>query len=154
MTSSSSTSSSSQDTTESESTDCDQVRVKHSKRSSTNPQQSEKTSALFDIFQKHYNSLVTMMGSCVSTIACKLYSKALISDDVLDQITDGHDTNSIKASKLVNSVKQRIKLNPEELKMFVQVFKEEPVLDSLTKEIEGLGINRYSAMGYGFRVHF
>ena len=95
----------------------------------------EKQSALFGIFRRHYNSLVTLTRTCVNTIADKLYSKSLISDDVLGQIITGHDADGTKASKLLYSVKQKLEVDPGKLRTLVEILREETVFDDLTKGI-------------------
>ncbi len=148
VTSSSTASSPSHDSTDSESPDTHQVtskKVKLSKKAVTKPSMSpahnpedkvDKQHALSAIFQRYYDSLVTTTGTCgVDTIANKLYSKNLISENVLGQVITGQDSDSIKASKVLYNVKERIKVDPGKLRTLVEVLKKEPVFDDLTKEI-------------------
>lgn len=127
VTSSSSFSSTSHDSTDSESPD---ITPKQIRQAATN-----KQSALFDIIQKHYGGLVTMISTCVDSFTNELYSENLISGDVQDQVITGQDPDSKKASRVLHSVKQKLKLHPEKVRTFVEVLKKEPVFDDLTKEI-------------------
>ncbi len=142
--SSSSASSPSHDSTDSESPDSHHVTSKESKHSKTksstssrkNPKDAvDKQSALFNIFQRHYANLVTITETCVTTMTTKLYSKKLISEDVLDRVITGQDPDSIKASRVLHSIKQQIKVDPGKLRTLVEVLKEEPVFDGLAKVI-------------------
>ena len=142
--SSSASSSSSVDSSDSDSSECDTPRraktalKKSSKLSLSKTQGKEdKPSALFGIFQKHYSSLEAMISTCVNTTASKLYSKKLISEKVQDEVITGRDPDGIKASKVLLNVQKIMKVNPMKLKMLVDVLKEEPSFEDLTKQIIG-----------------
>lgn len=92
----------------------------------------EQSASFFDIFQRHYSELATLIGTCVHTITNKLFSRNLISGDVQDQVATGQDPDGRKA---LHNVKQTLKVDPGKLKMLVEVLREEPVFGNLTKAI-------------------
>ena len=101
----------------------------------------DKQTALFGVFRKHYSKLEMVMSTCVTTMTSKLYSANLVSEDVQDQVVTGQDSDTRKASKVLHSVKQQMKVDPGKLRMLIKVLREEPVFDDLTKEITSEYLN-------------
>ncbi len=88
---------------------------------------------LLNIFRRHYFKLETMTSTCVHTITSKLYSSNMISEAVQDQVITSQESDNRKASKVLHSVKQRLKVDPGKLRELIEVLQEEPVFDDLTK---------------------
>ena len=87
------------------------------------------------IFQRHYSVLVSSITSCLNTVANELYSRNIISDEVLSGVLEGCETSQNKASNLLLCVKRNINSNPAVLLKFMNVLKEEPSCDGITKKI-------------------
>lgn len=141
MTSSYGVSSSSSASSESDTHDDDRdTSRRYSRRTATKPSKSfaanpqrKYIAKQLAIFQRHYSELETMISMCVDTVSNKLFSKGLISDNVLGLIITGQDSDRKKASKVLHIVRNAIKVNPEKLKVFVDILKEERSLKDLTK---------------------
>ena len=78
-----------------------------------------------------------MTSTCVTSIASKLFSKNLISDDVQDQVITGQESDGKRASKVLYAVTKQIKIDPRKLLTLVEVLQQERVFDDITKEITG-----------------
>ncbi len=144
VTSSSSASSPSHDSTDSESPDSHHVaskkrrkvkRAHHSKEVGNTSSQEDKQSALYGTYRRHSSKLVDIASTCLSTITSKLFARNLISEAVQGQVISGQGTDHEKAVKVLYAVQQQIKDDPWKLRTLVEVLKEEPVFDGLTKEI-------------------
>lgn len=80
---------------------------------------------------------MTIIQSCPDSLANKLFSSKLLSDEVLDQVITGQDPNGKKASRILHTVSTYIKADPEKVLNFIRVLEEEPSFDDLIKEIHG-----------------
>ena len=118
--------------------ECFKEQKIHSKRAKssrkTDPLSRDGRSHL-DVFQCHFHVLVSSISSCLNTVATKLYSRKLISDEVLSGILSCQGTEKNMASKLLLCVKRNIDSNPAVLLEFIDVLKEEPSCDGITKKI-------------------
>ena len=94
-----------------------------------------KQNQMQDIIQKHYKQLVSTVSSCLQTVSNELFSKNLISEEVLGQILTDHDSAQTKASKMLLHIKGRIKCNPARFMEFIDILKEEPSCDDMVEEI-------------------
>ena len=110
----------------------------HSKKAKssrkTDPLSREGRSHL-DVFQCHFRVLVSSISSCLNTVATELYSRKLISDEVLSGVLSCQGTEKNMASKLLLCMKRNIDSNPAVLLEFIDVLKEEPSCDGITKKI-------------------
>lgn len=118
------------------------LRKKYKKHSKKFPKSASKdgklkSKYLYDIFRKHYSTLVKSISTCPDTMTNELFSRSMISDEAQSQIISSQDSGQAKTSKLLLHVKNRIKVDPEKLHEFVTILKEEPSFDDITKEIEG-----------------
>lgn len=107
-------------------------------RQTSNPakdQERQENTLLFEIFQKYYEQLNAITRSCPNTIANKLFSKNMISVEVLDQVITGQDSSGKKASTVLFSVCSQIQANPQKLLDFIEVLKEESIYDDIAREI-------------------
>ena len=68
-------------------------------------------------------------------MANKLYSRNIISDEILSSVIEGHETRQNKASNLLFCVKRNIDLNPAVMLKFMDILKEEPSCDEISKRI-------------------
>ena len=99
-----------------------------------------------DIFRCHYSDLVLAISSCLNTVANKLYSRNIISDEILSRVLKDRETRQNIASNLLLCVKRNIDSNPAVLLEFVGVLKEEPSCDGITKKITSESMPRYIIM--------
>ena len=114
-------------------------RVKKQKFRSKSSRKTEPSShngrSHLDIFQHHFNDLVLSITSCLGTVARKLYSRQMIPDEVLSGVSSRQGTEEDMATKLLLCMKRNIDLNPAVLLEFMDVLKEEPSCDGITKRI-------------------
>ena len=89
-----------------------------------------------DIFRCHFSDLVLAISSCLNTVANKLYSRKIISDEILSRVLEGRETRQNMASNLLLCVKRNIDLNPAVLLKFMDILKEEPSCDGISKKIK------------------
>lgn len=113
----------------------DQVKRHHKALHSAKDVNRKRRRHLLDVFQKHYDSLVTMIQICPQVITNKLFAKKIISDETLSKIVTGCDSKMTKASTLLCDVRTQLKVHPEKLIDFVNILKEENSLDFLTEKI-------------------
>ena len=109
-------------------------KAKSSRIRKTDPLSRDGRSHL-DVFQCHFRVLVSSISSCLNTVATELYSRKLISDEVLSGALSCQGTEKNMASKLLLCVKRNIDSNPAVLLEFIDVLKEEPSCDGITKKI-------------------
>lgn len=62
----------------------------------------------------------------------------MISREVLNQIIASQDSDQAKASKLFLYVEKKINGAPEKMFVLIDILKDEPSFDDVTKEIEGI----------------
>ena len=104
-----------------------------SSRKTEPPSQNERSH--LDIFQCHYSNLVSSITPCLNTVANKLYSRKMISDEILSGVFDSHETRQSSASKVLLCVKRRVDSDPAVLFEFIDILKEEPSCDEIAKKI-------------------
>ena len=118
--------------------ECVKKQKIHSKKAKssrqTDPLSRDGRSHL-DVFQCHFRVLVSSISSCLNTVATELYSRKLISDEVLSGVLSCQGTEKNMASKLLLCVKRNIDSNPAVLLEFIDILKEEPSCDGITKKI-------------------
>lgn len=107
------------------------------KRPTIGDRSCSKNVHLFDIFKKYYGVLAKKLCACLNTVTNELYARNLISDEVQSQVISSQDSDQTKASKLLLHVKNEIQCNPAKLLELIDVLKEEPFFDEITKEIMG-----------------
>ena len=111
-----------------------QKKTKPSRETALSSQEGSGRSHL-DIFQHHYSELVRYIKSCLNTVADGLFSRMLIPDELQSQVLAGREIDQKMASKVLFCIKDRIKSDPAVLLEFVDVLKEEPSCDVITKKI-------------------
>ena len=92
---------------------------------------------LLNVFQKHYDDLVTMIQSCPHVITNKLFTRRIVSAETLNQVITGQESTLKKASILLCDVRNHLTVNPEKLIEFVDLLKQERSLDFLTEKMMG-----------------
>ena len=103
----------------------------HSKYSTSTP----KENRMCGIFQAHYGTLVTLISSCLLNVATELFSKKIISDEVLNQILVNQGTEQEKTLKLLLHVKKIIDISPSKLMDFIEVLEGEPTCDDIVAKM-------------------
>ena len=103
VTLSSSSSSESLASTGSESSDCKKMK-KFYKKHESKPGSKKRTSCLLDVFRKHFDSLVSLLMSCLIEITNKLFSKKFISKDMLNQVLTGQESQKTKTALLLSTI--------------------------------------------------
>ena len=118
--------------------------TKPSRETALSSQEGSRRSHL-DIFQHHYSELVQYIKPCLNTVADGLFSRMLIPDELQSQVLAGREIDQKMASKVLFSIKGRIKSDPAVLLEFIDVLKEEPSCDGITKKIT----SKYRIFGLG-----
>jgi hypothetical protein len=93
---------------------------------------------MFSVFQHHYGTLETIIQLCPDTIASKLFSKNLIPASVMTEVITGPYSVGKKASTLLVHVCTQLQANPEKVKHFIDVLREEPSFDHITEAMQGM----------------
>ena len=125
-----------------------------SKKTSRNTDLSSQDGRSYlDIFRCHYSDLVLAISSCLKTVANKLYSRNIISDEILSGVLEGRETRQSISSNLLLHVKRNIDLNPAVLLEFVGVLKEEPSCDGITKKITSESVPIDIIIMLDYRMH-
>ena len=88
-----------------------------------------------NIFRQHYSDLVMSISHCLNTVADLLFSRNLISRELLRQVLDKHESNQNLASKVVFGVQDYIMLNPDDLIKFIRILKKESSCEEISKRI-------------------
>ena len=94
-----------------------------------------KENRMCGIFQAHYSTLVTRISSCLLNVATELFSKKIISDEVLSQMLANQGTEQEKTLKLLLHVKKIIDGTPSKLTEFIEVLQGEPTCDDIVTEM-------------------
>lgn len=92
---------------------------------------------LLDVFQKHYENLVTITKSCPLSVCNKLFSSGFISEDTWNHVITGQDSQLKKASLLLCDIRAHLKVCPEMLVEFVKLLEQDMSFDFLTCQIKG-----------------
>ena len=100
-----------------------------------------KGNSMCGIFQAHYSTLVTRISSCLLNVATELFSKKIISDEVLSQMLANQGTEQEKTLKLLLHVKKIIDGTPSKLTDFIEVLKGEPTCEDIVTEMMSELIN-------------
>ena len=87
------------------------------------------------IFQAHYGTLVARISSCLLNVATELFSKKIISDEVLSQMLANQGTEQEKTLKLLLHVKKIIDGTPSKLTDFIKVLEGEPTCEDIVTEM-------------------
>lgn len=102
------------------------------------PRDHSRMNHLLDVFQRHYKSLLVLIKTCPVIISSTLYSNGFISEDTLNEVITGQDSQLKKAALLLCDVRAHLKVNPEMLMEFVGVLEQEKSFDDLTNQIKGM----------------
>ena len=94
-----------------------------------------KENRMRGIFQAHYGTLVTRISSCLLNVATELFSKKIISDEVLSQMLANQGTEQEKTLKLLLHVKKIIDDTPSKFTDFIEVLEGEPTCDDIVIEM-------------------
>ena len=97
----------------------------------------QQSSCLLGVFQRHYNSLVSLIKTCPIEISSELFAKGFISEDTLNQVITGQDSQVKKAALLLCDVRAHLKVNPEAFTEFVSVLEQEKSFDFLASKMKG-----------------
>lgn len=109
---------------------------KRAKTFAPNKTPDKTTKRYLEIFQRHYGDLVTAIQSCPVSIADKLFSRKLVSDEVHGQvITSQYERTHI--SRMVREIKNRISFAHDKLLEFIEVLEDEPSLENIAKQLKG-----------------
>ena len=96
-----------------------------------------KENRMRGIFQAHYSILVTRISSCLLNVATELFSKKIISDEVLSQMLANQGSEQEKTLKLLLHVKKIIDSSPSKLTDFIKVLEGEPTCDDIAAKMMG-----------------
>ena len=96
-----------------------------------------KENRMCGIFQAHYSTLVTRISSCLLNVATELFSKRIISDEVLSQMLANQGTEQEKTLKLLLHVKKIIDSSPSKLTDFIEVLEGEPTCEDIVAKMMG-----------------
>ena len=96
---------------------------------------SADSESQYQVFRNHYDLLVNTISSCPQSITNKLYSKDLISHEVLQRVSNVCIPESLRASILLQHLDATIKCDPTRLRTFLDVLMKEPTCASMAEEI-------------------
>ena len=114
--------------------DSDSDHVARKSRSSKRKKnESQRSLKLFDVFQSNYAALSSSIQLCTNEVADKLFSKGIIPTEVVSKVA----SRDMSASSLLAKLSGVFKTNPEKLKVFVDILKEERSLDDVTQKMSG-----------------
>lgn len=112
-------------------------RVRRTKKRRVEKADFQQKNCLLDVFQKHYESLVTMIKSSPLTICTKLFSNRFISEDIWNQVITGQDSHLKKASLLLCDVHSHLKVHPDGLIEFVELLEQDASFNLLVCQMKG-----------------
>ena len=136
MSSSSSASSTSHDS------DSDHVTSKPPSKRGKSSSSSRGNARLYSIFQEHFDDLRSVI-QCPESMASKLFSKKLISSDVVEEISTSQQSAAKKAFLLLVKLRCLLERDSGKLLVLLDVLKQDATFDGITSKISGKRVANY-----------
>ena len=93
-----------------------------------------------EIFQRYYSDLVKAAQHNLLPLANELFSRSIISSEVLAKAMHTPVLEFHRASQLLSCLHDKIKADPGVLLKFLEILEKEPTLASLAQRISGIAI--------------
>ena len=115
----------------------DHVTSKRSFKKKKARSSSRKSDRLYSIFQEHFDDLRSLIEMSLESMASKLFTKNLISSDVMNEIITSQQSAANKALVLLANVSSLVKKDSGKLLVLLEILKQEAAFDDITSKISG-----------------